>query len=240
MVLLFTDFGSQGPYLGQMEFVLGAQAPDVKVINLVSDAPPGNPRHSAYFLASLATFFPAESVFLCVVDPGVGGKRLPVVLRADGRWFVGPDNGLLYTVARHAKAIQWWEIAWRPQKLSASFHGRDLFAPIAAQIASRKELSGLKEWGGPDIADWMDDLCEVIYIDHYGNLITGLRYGQNYAGKSLVIKGHKLSQSDTFCSVSEGQTFWYANSSGLIEIAMNQGRADKHMGLSVGDKFQIL
>jgi len=102
MILLFTDFGSTGPYLGQMEAVLRIHAPGVDVIDLLNDAPPGEPRLAAYLLAALAKHFPAGSIFLSVVDPGVGGERLPVVLEADGRWFVGPDNGLLNTVAVHA------------------------------------------------------------------------------------------------------------------------------------------
>ena len=94
MIALFTDFGLHGPYTGQMKAALHQMAPGTPVIDLFADAPVGNPRASAYLLAVYAAWFPAGTVFLCVVDPGVGGARPPVILEADGRWYVGPGNGL--------------------------------------------------------------------------------------------------------------------------------------------------
>src|SRR5262245_5142495 len=94
MIVLFTDFGLSGPYTGQMKAVLGQMAPGTPVIDLFADAPVGNPKASAYLLAAYAAWFTTGTIFLCVVDPGVGGARLPVIVEADGRWFVGPDNGL--------------------------------------------------------------------------------------------------------------------------------------------------
>ena len=136
MLVLVTDFGVAGPYLGQMKAVLYRDAPGVPVVDLFSDAPTCNPRATAYLLSAYAMEFPAGSVFLGVVDPGVGTEaRRPVAVEADGRWFVGPDNGLFSLVARHAHTAHWWEITWRPQHLSMSFHGRDLFAPVAAMLA---------------------------------------------------------------------------------------------------------
>ena len=94
MIVVFTDFGLQGPYTGQMKAVLHQLAPAVPVIDLFADAPIGNPKASAYLLAAYAQWFVAGTVFLCVVDPGVGGTRPPIILEADGRWYVGPGNGL--------------------------------------------------------------------------------------------------------------------------------------------------
>ncbi len=235
MILLFTDFGAQGPYLGQMEAVLRGAVPQVPVINLLSDAPMGDPRRSAYLLAALARSFPEGCVFLAVVDPGVGGERWPVALKADGRWFVGPDNGLFNTVALASTATEWRRIAWRPAAMSASFHGRDLFAPVAARLA-QGDLSWADPapWGGPDLAAWASDLAEVIYIDHYGNAITGLRYGAELDGRVLRAGGLELRQAETFCSVAESDAFWYCNSMGLVEVAVNRGRADQHLGLALG------
>ena len=118
-----------------MEAVLALQRPGSGCGQSGQRCSDGQPRLAAYLLAALAVEFPKGSVFLCVVDPGVGGDRLPVVLEADGRWFVGPDNGLLNTVAAQSEHVVWRIITWRPELLSASFHGRDLFAPIAANIA---------------------------------------------------------------------------------------------------------
>ena len=135
MIVLFTDFGAAGPYVGQMRAVLAREASDVPVIELFADAPMCNPRASAYLLAAYCHEFAAGSVFIAVVDPGVGSARAAVALKADSNWYVAPDNGLLAMVARRATVARWWHITWRPEILSASFHGRDLFAPVAARLA---------------------------------------------------------------------------------------------------------
>ncbi|MBX6322432.1 MAG: SAM-dependent chlorinase/fluorinase, partial [Rhodospirillaceae bacterium] len=135
MIVLFTDFGLHGPYTGQVKAVLHGMAPGMPQIDLFADAPAGDPRASAYLLAAYATWFPAGTVFLCVVDPGVGGPRPAVIVEADGRWYVGPGNGLFEMVVRRAAIARRWDIAWRPERLSRSFHGRDLFAPVAAMLA---------------------------------------------------------------------------------------------------------
>ncbi|MBS1213085.1 MAG: uncharacterized protein H6R26_1702 [Proteobacteria bacterium] len=239
MILLFTDFGAEGPYLGQMEAVLRLGAPSEPVINLLSNAPQAEPRLSAYLLAALANGFPTGSIFLCVVDPGVGGNRLPMVLEADGRWFVGPDNGLLNTVAVQATEAVWRIIEWRPESLSSSFHGRDLFAPVAARLAHQdlSWTSGTAE--GPDLETWPADIATVIYIDAYGNAITGWRHAADLDGKTLLINGKRIPAAQTFCEVQEGQPFWYRNSMGLIEIAANRKRADKILGLRPGMGFRL-
>ena len=237
MILLFTDFGPAGPYLGQMEAVLRINAPDVEVVNLVSDAPTGNPRLGSYLLAALAADFPKGSVFLCIVDPGVGGDRLPVVLEADGRWFVGPDNGLLNTVAAQSKHVVWRIITWRPERLSASFHGRDLFAPVAAQIARQDFARIVSDWARPEIDNWPKDTASIIYFDHYGNAITGWRYSDALNGKTLSVNNRIIHQARTFSDSAIGKPFWYCNSMGLVEIAVNQGRADDVLSLELGQDF---
>lgn len=240
MIVLFTDFGNDGPYLGQVEAVLYREARGSPVVQLINNAPSGDSRLSAYLLAATCTDFPPGSVFLCVVDPGVGGRRLPLVLKADDKWFVGPDNGLLNSVAVHAKHVRWWIIHWRPEKLSASFHGRDLFAPVAAQIANGNFPDENDCFQGPDLSSWPADIATVVYIDHYGNAMTGWRYTPSLENKILVWNGHhSIDQANTFCDVDPGQAFWYCNSSGLIEIAVNQGRADEELGLSMGSGFRF-
>jgi S-adenosylmethionine hydrolase len=128
MIVLFTDFGLHGPYTGQMKAVLHQMAPGIPIIDLFADAPVGNPKASAYLLAAYAAWFPARTVFLCVVDPGVGGTRPSIFLEADGRWYIGPGNGLFELIQRRARETRSWDIDWKPKHLSASFHGRDLFA----------------------------------------------------------------------------------------------------------------
>jgi S-adenosylmethionine hydrolase len=233
-VVLFTDFGPSGPYTGQMEVVLRQLAPNVPVVNLLSNAPIADPRLSSYLLAALRHSFPVNSVFLAVVDPGVGSERKAVVLQADGQTFVGPDNGLLNTVAVQAEHAQWSEIVWKPEHCSMSFHGRDLFAPVAARLAINETDGLLQPFERNDLGDWPQDLAEVIYFDHYGNAMTGLRYQQSFSGRTLTVNGMAIKQADTFSAVTEQQAFWYENSSGLVEIAVNRGRAEQHLTLKLG------
>src|SRR6516225_3271364 len=129
MIVLFSDFGLEGPYTGQVKTVLYRIASAVPVIDLFADAPAGSPKPAAYLLAAYAVWFPPGTVFLAVIDPGVGGARAPIIVEAAGRWYVGPDNGLFELLLRRTENARTWEILWRPQALSASFHGRDLFAP---------------------------------------------------------------------------------------------------------------
>ncbi len=237
MIALFTDFGAEGPYLGQMISVLDQEAPDAKGINLLSDAPMAEPRLSAYLLAALSRCLPQGTVFLCVVDPGVGGTRLPIVLEADGRWFVGPDNGLFNTIARQAKKTGWWTIEWRPDALSSSFHGRDLFAPIAARIAQGTISDEIQTYPGPDVSSWPADIETIVYADHYGNAMTGCRKSSAAEHLALAVNGHLVLPAKTFCAVPEGHPFWYENSCGLVEIAVNGGRAGELLRLAPGVEF---
>lgn len=233
-IVLFTDFGPSGPYVGQMESVLRQTAPNIPVINLLSNAPTADPRLSSYLLAALRHSFPVNSIFLAVVDPGVGGDRLAVVLQADGQTYVGPDNGLLNTVAVQSQDVQWSEIIWNPEHCSMSFHGRDLFAPIAAKLAINTADDLLLPFERINLNDWPSDLAEVIYFDFYGNAMTGLRYREAYSGKILNINGFVIEQAETFGAVKEQQAFWYKNSCGLVEIAVNKGSSKQQLALKLG------
>lgn len=239
MILLFTDFGLEGPYVGQMKAVLHAQAPGVPVVDLFADAPAFDPKRSAYLLAAYAIEFPPPAIFLAVVDPGVGSDRRPVVVEADGRLYVGPDNGLFELVWRRAGQRRAFVIDWKPERLSASFHGRDLFAPVAARLA-RGDRTGLSPADGLAPRDWPDDLAEIVYVDRYGNAMTGLRAARLAAGTVLRAGGRRLDRRRTFFEAREGDAFWYENANGLAEISINRGRADRDLGLLVGHPIEIL
>lgn len=250
MIVLFTDFGPGGPYLGQVKAVLHNATPAVPVIDLMADAPAHDPRSAAYLLAALVPEFPAGSVFLAVIDPGVGSDRRAAVLEIDGRWFVGPDNGLFEPIIRRAEHARWWEVTWRPKYLSSSFHGRDLFAPIAARLALGEhpwDKPPWREapWAEPqplDLArrpDWPDELAQVVYIDHFGNAVTGMRAASLAAGRTLEVAGRRLTRARTFAEAPPGTPFWYENSNGLAEIAVNQGRAERLLNLAVGSPVSV-
>ncbi len=241
MIALFTDFGLHGPYTGQMKAVLYDMAPGVPVVDLMADAPAGDPKASAYLLAAYSAWFPERTVFLCVVDPGVGGARPALVLEADGKLYVGPGNGLLELVRRRAPKTRSFEIDWRPERLSASFHGRDLFAPVAAMLARGDAPPGRPCDDSLDRRpSWPDDLAEVVYIDHYGNAMTGLRAAMLPPDARLSAGKRLLERARTFGDRPPGAALWYENSNGLAEIAVNHGRADRDLGLSIGMSVAIV
>ncbi|MEZ0283159.1 S-adenosyl-l-methionine hydroxide adenosyltransferase family protein [Methyloceanibacter sp.] len=239
--MLFTDFGLHGPYAGQMKAVLAQMAPGIAVIDLFADAPVGNPKPSAYLLAAYAPWFPAGTVFLCVVDPGVGGTRPAIILEIDDRWYVGPGNGLFELVQRRAGKAQCFDITWKPERLSSSFHGRDLFAPVAAMLARGERPPGEPRKNNVDRRPkWTDDLAEIVYVDHFGNAMTGLRATMLPEGTRLATSGQVLERANTFSDLLPGGAFWYENANGLAEIAVNQGRADRVLGLTIGTPVTIL
>ena len=239
MILLFTDFGASDIYLGQLKAVLQRRAPAVAVIDLLHDAPTLNVRAAAHLLAALVPQFDESSVFLAVVDPGVGGERRAVAVQADGKWLVGPDNGLLSVVAARAREARVWRIAWRPQHLSNSFHGRDLFAPLAAQLARGEFPADKLELIAALQTDFgAGDLPEIIYLDHYGNAFTGMRAAALPRSADLAVAGQRLCYAEVFARVPSGAAFWYENSLGLAEVAVNCGSAAQQLGLHIGQRIE--
>ena len=240
MIVLFTDFGASGPYVGQIGAALARDAPSVRVIDLLHDAPAYDARRAAYLLAALVEVLPNDAVLVGVVDPGVGGDRAAIVVEADGRRFVGPDNGLFEIVLRRASARAAWTITCRPAALSSTFHGPDLFAPVAAMIATGRDVPGaaieIKAIARPE---WPDDLDEIVYIARFGNAMTGRRAATVPATAVIETRGERIARVATFSDVEPGEALWYENSNGLVEIAVNQGRASDRLGLTIGDAVRF-
>lgn len=240
MLVLFTDYGWHDPYVGQIKAVMAAEAPGIAVIDLLHAVPDFNAHAGAQLLAAMAPAFPAGSVFFCVVDPGVGAARETLVIEADGRWYVGPDNGLLSIVAARARQHRTWKIHWRPAGLSDTFHGRDLFAPVAAWIAAGKFPSDkLTLIADMNIQFDASDLPRILYIDHFGNAWTGIRGGLADPASQLEVKGKQLPWRRVFAEAGKGELFWYQNSAGLIEIAANRASAAAFLDLKVGDLVRL-
>lgn len=239
MILLATDFGLAGPYVGQMHLVLRRLAPEVPVIDLQHDLPAFRPDLAAPLIAAHLELAEAGDVLLAVVDPGVGTERSALALRLDGIWCVGPDNGLFELAQRRARAVEAFAIVWRPAHLSASFHGRDLFAPQAARLA-RGLREGLEPARPTRFEGWPDDPPRIVYLDSYGNAWTGLRADRLARGARLQAGGRTLVRARTFGEVPAGSAFWYENSSGLAEIAVNGGSAAALLGLRPGDPVAIV
>lgn len=238
MLALFTDFGSADLYVGQVKAVLHRDAPGVPVLDLAHDLPNFRVEAAAHLLAALLPRFPADTVFLAIVDPGVGGTRDGIVARLDGRWLVGPDNGLLSVAAARAKRRGLWRIVWRPAELSATFHGRDLFAPVAACLAQGSfPASRLQTLPRLAVGFGAQDLAQVVYLDHYGNAITGLRADPVPDTARLAIGGRILGYRRTYGEAGPAMPFWHRNSLGLVEIAVNQDSAARLLGIAVGARL---
>ena len=242
MIVLFTDFGADDIYVAQVKAVLMQQTTSgTPICDLLHSVPNFDARAGAHLLAALHASFPAGSVFLAVVDPGVGGSREPVVLDADGKAYVGPDNGLLSVVAARAAKARTWRIVWRPPAHSVSFHGRDLFAPVAAWIAAGNlAKDSLEEMPALDVNLGPGDLAEVIYIDHYGNVLTGLRACNVSRSAKIEVNGRQLAYARVFADVPANNAFWYENSVGLVEIAVNGGSAAEMLRPNAGDTIRVL
>ena len=238
-IALVTDFGD-GPYTGQMQLALSALAESPVIVSLVSNMVPFRPDLAGYVLPGLMLQMPSPTLYLCVVDPGVGGAREVVAARVGKDWLLGPDNGLLVPSIRRDRRSRVYRVRWRPEMLSDSFHGRDLFAPIAAAMAAGElpdaAPAALSELCG---TDWPMALSKVCYVDAFGNLISGLWADAVPRHGLFRIGGFELGFARTFCEVPAGTPFWYRNAFGLLEIAANQARADRLLGLAAGDTLAL-
>ena len=240
MIVLFCDYGADGPYIGQVEAAIFKVNPNARVVNLTANAPRNDPKASAYLLASYAVDFPAGSVFFCVVDPGVGSFEDPaIIVKADEKIFVGPDNGLFDIVMRRCNGGTVQQITWQPEEFSKSFHGRDLYAPVCALISMGKYPQSVAlDW--KDRRLFPDDLEEIIYVDHFGNCMTGCRAALLQHDNCLQLSDRKIAFASTFSDVSAGEAFWYENANGLVEVAINQGDASAILDVSVGSQIRII
>lgn len=238
IIYLATDFGLSGPYVGQVKAVFARLAPGIPVIDLFADLPAFRPKSAAYLLPAYIRSMAPGDILLAVVDPGVGGRRKPMIMHADGRVFVGPDNGLFDLIRRRADDVVCEAITWRPKDLSASFHGRDLFAPTAARLATGSDIARAPL--SPTITDWPDDLPEIVYVDHYGNGISGLRASTLPSETTVVLGRQLLTRACTFSDRAKGEAFWYENANGLLEVAVNGGSAAERFDLRPGVELTLL
>lgn len=244
MIFLCSDFRSS-IYSSQVIAKILSIDSKIPVVNAIDDIDAYNVQAGAYLLSAYVDYLPVSSIVLCIVDPGVGGARTPVYFRSKTKWFVGPDNGIFSRIIaadpNHSDCLS--EIVDVDPNASLTFHGRDIFAPFAAQIfldpskILRKTLSSstTKKLS----QEWPDDLYEIIYIDGYGNCFTGIRGACVHTQKTITLGVHQFRHAATFCEVSEGTGFWYVNSIGLLELAVNQGSAAEKFRITVGDQLQI-
>ena len=247
-ITLTTDFGETDPYVASMKGVLTKLAPGVPVLDLSHAIPPQEVFEAALFLAGCVPWFPAETVHVVVVDPGVGTERMPIAVRWRGQLLVGPDNGVFTMLARKApfegiRRIEHPECRMEP--VSATFHGRDVFAPTGAKLAMGMPFETI---GAVVVAPVM--LCvpepkrlgnvitgEVIHIDRFGNTITNIsdddiKISNTYA---VTVGSHSITGiMRTYGEAPQGAPLALIGSGGFLEIAVNQGNAHRALGLNRG------
>jgi len=250
MIVLATDYGCCSPYQAQLIAAVKryaeAHAGELTVISLFSDLAKFRPDLAAYLLPQYFEDFPEQSVFVFVVDPGVGSQqRDPLLVRYRQYWLVCAGDDLLKVLTSRRQRYQAWRIVWQPPRLSKSFHGRDLFAPVAASIAlGQWHEEWYQQVPALDLenvnAEWPEDLAKIVYIDEFGNAMTGIRARPGDERKQLEVANARLSYGEVFSAVGLSQCFFYVNSMGLIEIAANQDSAAKLLHLGLGQTVEMI
>lgn len=251
VITLLTDFGSADPYVGVMKGVIAGICPSANVIDVTHEVPPQDVRTAAFFLERSFRYFPPGTIHLAVVDPGVGTSRKPLALRAEGHLFVGPDNGLLSLVAARPRAVTLKRASYFRASISRTFHGRDVFAPVAAHLASGARLEDL----GPlqkhivrlpstkPVRTRRGFRGEVVSVDRFGNLVTSFDLSQwNALRRPLLSAGDfsatKLAPS--YGAAARGELTLVLGGYDRIEIAVRDASASKILGLGAGALIELL
>jgi S-adenosyl-L-methionine hydrolase (adenosine-forming) len=254
LVTLTTDFGMRDPYVAAMKGVIEASCPGVQILDLSHEIAPQDVVEGALFLASATPFFPAGAIHVAVVDPGVGTARRPIAALTRSQTYVCPDNGLLTLVARNDPILEVRVInnpVFMRGHVSSTFHGRDVFAPAAARLASGRPYEDVGEVVDHIVTldvpapQWDPEgvmTAEVVHVDRFGNLLTNVSRshleGRHVAwvqAASCCIEG--LSQ--TYSDVPRHAPLTLFGSFDYLELAVNQGNASEVLSIGVGDPVEI-
>lgn len=256
IITLTSDFGLQDHYVGVMKAVILGISPGSRLIDVSHEIPPQDIMAGAWVVRNSAMLFPPDTVHLVVVDPGVGTDRRPVALKIEDQFFVGPDNGIFSLIADEYsyEAVQLTNKKYWRKEISNTFHGRDIFSPVAAHLAAGAPFSDLGEplkelvryrWAVP-ISDKDGIQGWVVHIDRYGNLISNI-------SKDLILEAGDPSQLkvyvgntileglvSTFAAVTDGEPAAYIGSSGMLEIGINKGNAREMLGVEKGAQLSLI
>jgi S-adenosylmethionine hydrolase len=255
IITLTTDFGLRDPYVAEMKAVILSISPDTTIIDVTHKIEKFNIRMGAYVLASASLYFPKGTIHVAVVDPSVGTRRHPILIQAKNSYYIGPDNGVLALAAKNQGIEHVYEISNRKlmmQKISNTFHGRDVFAPAAAHLAN----GTLPVNFGPEIHDIVMSkfakivrrkntlVGEVLHIDDFGNIITNfgdielrLINAKNAIGIKLKNVRLKLKLCKAYANVKPQEPLAIMGSHGFLEISINQGNAAETFKIQYGDKI---
>jgi S-adenosylmethionine hydrolase len=261
LIALLTDFGTRDAYVAQMKGAILTICPHARLVDLNHEVGPFDVRSAAYLLAASASTFPAQTIFVAVVDPGVGSERRPAMLQtASDKWFIGPDNGL-FTQVMAREGFRRAAVLDRPafyrtadRSISATFHGRDLFAPIAAHLAAgmdpeqlgsaTTELITLPVTPPRQIGQALRG--EVQHIDRFGNVVTNLTPAllDAWPRPPQAICVHRtrtyaVQWVATYAEGEPGALLGLYNSDGFFEFAMARGSAAAFLDATVGDAIEL-
>lgn len=245
IITLTTDFGSADAYVAEMKAAIYSANTDVLIVDVSHEIPPQDVLGGSITLERAVRSFPAGTIHVAVIDPGVGTRRRLIRTSVCGQIIVCPDNGLItWTIRRHGGAT-FEEILWRPRVYSNTFHGRDVLAPFAAMIANgqieAKMTQAIEAVALLDIAPAMTPGdARVIHVDHFGNCTTNVPAELVHVLSRVRVKGVEIGPlRQTYADVNRGEALAIVGSSGLLEVAVRDGSAAAELGLSVGDVIEV-
>lgn len=254
-IALLTDFGLADPYAGQVKGVLTTLAPQIPVIDITHEVEPFQIGQAAFFLAASVQHFPQRTIFVCVVDPGVGTHRRIVLVRDGDSLFLAPDNGLLGLVL-HGKDFDAWDVSDRAGRHSDTFHGRDVFAPMAAELATGATPGSLGSRVEPESLVRFEEStptelsyeqagrmvqAQVLHIDRFGNVVVSMLPGSLYT--DLATSGHAPQSGPrmvrAYGELNQGELGLLLGSQGFMELAVNRGSAAETLDMHIGDVLTL-
>lgn len=251
IISFLTDFSTRDGYVGAVCGVIISLFPDVRISDISHEIPPQDVAHAAFVLHTAARYFPKGTIHLAVVDPAVGTSRRAICLKTENYLFVGPDNGIFSPFLEEANSIYSLENDhyWR-KEVSETFHGRDIFGPVAAHLAMGLDpsLLGPKIENPSHLQTWINSRTAqriegaIVHIDHFGNCITSVSPEEvsNFGEYTIRVEDHlalsEQSLCKTYADASLGESCWLPGSAGLIELAVNGGSAAEMYGIERGDK----
>lgn len=251
-ITLLSDFGTVDGYVAAMKGAIAAIAPSATIDDATHDIPPGDVLAGAFALRRYWAIYPEGTVHASVVDPGVGSSRKAIVVIADGRILVAPDNGLLTFVVRDAK--QWAAYSAEQTRffrdtVSSTFHGRDVFAPLAAHLANGRKASEvgprleqpvLLQVAGPN-QDGDRVRGEIVCVDHFGNLVTNIPKELVSPNARIRLGAHHIVRfGGTYADTASGVPLGLINSDDLLEVAVRDGSAARTFGIGRGGKVEVV
>ncbi len=251
IVTILTDFGGRDPYVGIMKGVILGLHPQARLVDLAHQVDPQDVRQGAFLLATAVDWFPPGTVHLAVVDPGVGSRRRALAVQGERHFYVGPDNGVLSLALRRDRMVAAVELqpgAWTLERVSRTFHGRDIFAPTAAHLARGVALENL----GPPASNLVEldlptnqvegnrAITRVVHRDAFGNLVT-LLHRSEVRGELLGVRmaGVEIPIRSTYAEAATGDLLACWGSADFLEIAANCGSAAERLGFDPETPIEV-